>query len=337
PRVIVILPFRRRGQRDHVQRHVVVEPEAQVGLAAELFVRVHRYERRVTALPINVEQIGAVQPSFIREVPHEGVEREPIRNEWAVKGALEVVVVRGVERQVTEGFGISVLDAVDDVLLTVPTDEEVLTYLSLVGQVAARVGLEAASQPPPTLLGHDVDDPGHCLTILGVERTRDHLQFFDRVVFHFDRDRSVVGVGHAHAVDEVGHLARPAATYVQASTTHRYAGLSGQQVANLLHRQVLYRLRRHTRFRAGQVFSDDFILCGNDDLLTLQHFLSQLKIDGGRQIDADPDVFSFLGRVSYKGSRYGVRAGANADDHVVTVRTRSRAKRGPIDNHVDPG
>src|SRR5690606_26239031 len=120
-----------------------------------------------------------------------------------------------------------------------------------------------------TLLGDDVDDAGHRVAVLGIERSRDHLQLLNAFVLELDGRRAIEAVGDGYAIHQYDDLAAPPAANVHSAAAVRHAGLYVQHLAHLLNREPVDRLRGDAGLGTRDVFANAFQLGGHDDLFAL--------------------------------------------------------------------
>ena len=194
-------------------------------------------------------------------------------------------------------------------------------------RVVAAVGAERDGVLVAPVLRHDVDDAGLGLPVLGVERARDDLDLLDRLVLDLERERLVVHVVDRDAVDEVGHLARPAAAEVALDD----AGLEVHDVGEALDRERLELLRRDRGGRVRQVALHDGPLGSDDDLPGLDRRLGELHVEVRRPVNEHADVLDKLRPVPDVGGADLVRPRPDADDGIVAVEVGRGAPVGPDD------
>ncbi|OPZ80172.1 MAG: hypothetical protein BWY77_01202 [bacterium ADurb.Bin431] len=205
-------------------------------------------------------------------------------------------------------------------------------------QPVAGIDLGAAAEFLRWPLGDDVNDAGLGRAVLGVESAADDLQLLDHGVFDDDVVAAalVVGIGHRHAVDEIGDLAAAAAAEMEFPIGADDAGLELDHFIDGGYRHHLHSPVGDHRSAVGAIHLDGGALGLDGHLLALDHLLLQSEILLGGAIDADSDVGEALGAVTDEARGEGVTAGGNIDDLVKAICVGHRPSRRPLQDNIDP-
>ena len=197
--------------------------------------------------------------------------------------------------------------------------------------VITDVGVKFAAELIASFFGDNIDNTAHGVTVLGVKRAADHLQFLHHIFVHIHHCAAVVGVGYRNTVDPVRHFAGPSAAHVAVHV----AGLQGQHLAHFGNRQSGNFLVAHHGCGSGQIVLDR--LASGDHRNRFGGFQRGFRkgnVDRGRQVNIHLHTADFLGVVTHVHGLNGVNAGRDVHNQKITVRVGSGTHGGPLDDDV---
>ena len=326
-----VLPVGDRGERRQREVHRAREDELERRLARDLLVAVEGDEAGVAGQARRGDVVGPVEPALVAEVAHEAEHAEAVADDRPAERRLEVRVLRRVDRQVRVRVHAEVrqLPAERRVVGGIGAADDVLAARAGHG-VRPRERLEGALEARAGVARDDVDDARVGLPVLGVVGPRDDLELLDALVLDLDRDRAVVGVRHADAVDEVRDLLRAPAADVDARAARGDAGLRAEQVANLLDGQRVDGLGRDARLGRREVAADELGVGRHDDLVE-RALGRERDVGRRREVHVHAEALDALRRVADVREREDDRARPDADDLVAAVDVGRGALRAALD------
>ena len=162
---------------------------------------------------------------------------------------------------------------------------------------------------------HRVHDAAHGLTVLGVERAGDDLDFFQQRAIEPDGVRVVERVVHAHAVDLILHLVLSPTAEMAVD----HASLQIHDVLQLLHRQLLDLLARNDRDGARAVDLDDRTFRGDHHFCHLHRRFLEYEVESSRLVGRDEDTRRGDGSIADESGANAIRTRGDVDDREVAV------------------
>ncbi|OPZ78530.1 MAG: hypothetical protein BWY77_01483 [bacterium ADurb.Bin431] len=187
------------------------------------------------------------------------------------------------------------------------------------------------------LLGLDVDDPGHGLTVLGVESAGDDLEILDR------RGVDIEGVGIARegildrlAVDDVEALVGAPAADVNLVVLDHYAELLADQVGDALDYLLADLLGGDMLLGGGDIgLKEGFLTDDLNGLAQGQHSGLERKIGLGGLIRLNMDAGAHLDGIADDGGLEIVIPGSEAADFVEPLHIGHRPLVGAGHGDID--
>ncbi|OPZ69278.1 MAG: hypothetical protein BWY83_02016 [bacterium ADurb.Bin478] len=209
-------------------------------------------------------------------------------------------------------------------------------YIVMIAEKIAEISAEAAAPFVAALLGGDIDDAGHGLSVFRVKGAGNNLQLLHHIFVDIHHAGAVIDIGDRNAVDPIAHFAASAASYVQtAACIFDEPGLQFDGFGDFGDRQGLNTLGAHHRGSRCLILDHHRPLRQYGDRFTeIQHRAGEFKVQGRCQIDRDVDVFHARGGISDHLGCHDIGAGRQIENHVLAVDIRDRAHHGSLDDDI---